>query len=86
MTKGQNDPLKPHPAQRQLTGAAGTVFVLNIHCWHSAVLNASNDPRLAIFTDFWRRDSPIMLYNPVPDPSPEIVTRFDPEIQALLKG
>ena len=52
MLKGRFDPLKPHPAERQLVGAAGTVFVLNIHFAHSAVLNASREPRLAVFANF----------------------------------
>ncbi|MBX6315999.1 MAG: phytanoyl-CoA dioxygenase family protein [Isosphaeraceae bacterium] len=84
--KSRHDPRKPHPAQRQLTGAAGTIFVLNIHCGHSAVHNATNEPRLAIFTSFTRRDSPLLLANPVPDPSPKMLARFSAEVQALLKG
>src|SRR5690242_11635193 len=37
MLKNVRDPRGPHPAQRQLVGPAGTVFVLNIHCVHSAM-------------------------------------------------
>jgi ectoine hydroxylase-related dioxygenase (phytanoyl-CoA dioxygenase family) len=73
MIKGRSDPRKPHPAQRQLIGAAGTVFILNIHCAHSAVHNASDKPRLALLAHFSRRDSPLLLANPAPDPSPETV-------------
>jgi len=87
MLKTRHDPRKPHPAQRQLTGAAGTVFVLNIHCGHSAVHNATNEPRLAIFTCFSRRDSPLLSADalPVADPSPKILARFNAEVQSLLK-
>jgi ectoine hydroxylase-related dioxygenase (phytanoyl-CoA dioxygenase family) len=85
MLKTGHDPRKPHPAQRQLTGAAGTVFVLNIHCGHAAVQNATNEPRLAIFTCFSRRDSPLLL-NPSPDPSPAALARHGAEIRALLTG
>jgi ectoine hydroxylase-related dioxygenase (phytanoyl-CoA dioxygenase family) len=87
MLKTKHDPRKPHPAQRQLTGPAGTIFVLNIHCGHSAAHNATDQPRLALFTNFSRRDSPLLLLNDsVPDPRPEVLARFDAEVQALLKG
>jgi hypothetical protein len=84
--QGRFDPRKPHPLQRQLLGAAGTVFILNIHCFHSAVHNASDEPRLAIFTCYARRDSPILLNEPPPDPSPKTLARHSPEVQALLVG
>jgi ectoine hydroxylase-related dioxygenase (phytanoyl-CoA dioxygenase family) len=34
-----------HPRQRLLTGAAGTIFVLNGHLWHSGTRNNSSEPR-----------------------------------------
>jgi ectoine hydroxylase-related dioxygenase (phytanoyl-CoA dioxygenase family) len=83
MVKTRHGARKPHPAQRQLIGPAGTVFVLNIHCGHSAVHNASNGPRHAIFTGFWRRDTPIAQ---VADPSSKSLARFDAEVQSLLMG
>jgi hypothetical protein len=88
MLKMRHDARKPHPAQRQLVGPAATVFVVNIHCGHSAVHNASNAPRHAIFTGFSRRDSPVLLLNAssVADPSPETLARFDAEVQAIVKG
>jgi ectoine hydroxylase-related dioxygenase (phytanoyl-CoA dioxygenase family) len=86
MLKTRHDPRKPHPAQRQLIGPAGTVFVLNIHCGHSAVHNASNGPRLALFTNFTRRDSPIWLANRIPDPDASVLERFDDGIRTMLKG
>ncbi len=86
--KTRHDPRKPHPAQRQLLGPAGTIFVLNVHCGHSAVHNASNGPRHAIFTAFSRRDSPAVLLDaiPVADPSPKTLARFSADVQAILKG
>lgn len=84
MLKGHEDPRKPDPQEKRLTGPAGTVFVLNIHCAHSAVHNASNEPRLAIFSNFTRRDSPLLWANPIPEPSVEILARFPREEQALL--
>jgi len=86
MLKGRFDPRKPHPAQRQLIGGAGTVFILNIHCAHSAVHNASNEPRLAIFTCFSRRDSPLLLLNPLADPGPETLARHSADVRSLLTG
>jgi ectoine hydroxylase-related dioxygenase (phytanoyl-CoA dioxygenase family) len=86
MLNRRSDPRKPHPAQRQLIGAAGTIFILNIHCAHSAVHNASDEPRLAVFAHFSRRDSPLLLANPAPDPSPETLARQSAEIRALLTG
>jgi ectoine hydroxylase-related dioxygenase (phytanoyl-CoA dioxygenase family) len=82
--RGRFDPRKPHPAQRQLVGPAGSVFILNVHCAHSAVHNASSEPRLAIFTNFTRRDSPILHMNPFPAPKPETIARHQPEVQAIL--
>jgi hypothetical protein len=86
MLKGQKDPLRRHPAQRQLLGAAGTVFVLNIHCAHAAMLNESDEPRLALFAHFSRRDSPLLAVSPPPGPSPETMARHGEEIRAILAG
>jgi hypothetical protein len=78
------DPRKPHPAEQQLLGAAGTIFVLNIHCFHSAVHNRSDRPRLATFAHFSRRDSPLLLANPISDPDSATLARHDAAIQAIL--
>ncbi|MDB5338857.1 MAG: hypothetical protein JWN70_4476 [Planctomycetaceae bacterium] len=84
LVKGHKDLRKPHPAQRQLIGKTGTVFILNVHCLHSAVHNSSPDSRLAIFANFSRRDSPLLLRDPPPDPSSDILSRHRPEIQRIL--
>lgn len=84
MLKGHSDLRKAHPAERQLIGPAGTVFILNIHCYHSAVHNSSDEPRLAIFTNFSRRDSPLLTMNQVPDASPHTLARHSPEIRRLF--
>jgi ectoine hydroxylase-related dioxygenase (phytanoyl-CoA dioxygenase family) len=81
---GYTDPDKPHPLQQQLVGPAGTVFILNIHCAHSAVLNRSDAPRLALFSHFSRRDSPLLLADPPPGPSDATLARHPSEIRALL--
>ena len=84
MIKGHTDLRMPHPAQRQLIGKAGTVFILNVHCLHSAVHNASRDPRLVVFSSFTRRDSPLLVDSPIPELSPELMERHPPEIRRLL--
>jgi ectoine hydroxylase-related dioxygenase (phytanoyl-CoA dioxygenase family) len=83
---GYADPDKPHPLQRQLIGPVGTVFVLNIHCVHSGMLNRSDEPRLAIFAHFSRRDSPLLQVNPHPEPSPATLARHGAEVRAVLVG
>ncbi|MEM8533746.1 MAG: phytanoyl-CoA dioxygenase family protein [Chloroflexota bacterium] len=82
MLKGLSDLRKPYPAQ-QLIGSAGTVFILNVHCAHSAVHNASSEPRHAIFSSFSRRDSPLLLQMSVPEPSAESLARYSSDIRAL---
>jgi ectoine hydroxylase-related dioxygenase (phytanoyl-CoA dioxygenase family) len=84
MLKNVRDPRKSHPAQRQLVGPAGTVFVLNIHCVHSAVQNTSDGPRHALFAHFSRRDSPLLQADPHASPGPETLARFDEATRAIL--
>jgi hypothetical protein len=84
LMKGCSDPRRRHPAQQQLIGPAGTIFILNIHCFHSAFHNASSEPRLALFSNFSRRDSPLLSFNPIPNPDEQILARYSAEIRALL--
>ncbi len=84
MTKSIHDPRRPHPAEIQLTGKAGTVFILNVHCLHSAVHNASDSPRLAIFASFSRRDSPLLSFSPHKNPDSKLLQRFDDPVRRLL--
>lgn len=82
--QGRFDPRKPHRDQRQLVGPAGTVFVLNVHCAHSAVQNDAKEPRLALFSNFSRRDSPLLVGMDSAHPSPATLARHVPEVRALL--
>lgn len=84
MVKANHNLRNRHPSETQLTGKAGTVFVLNVHCLHSAVHNASDSPRLAIFASFSRRDSPLLALSPPPNPDPESLHRFDDSVKRLL--
>jgi hypothetical protein len=56
LLKGVRDFRGKHPQEKQLVGPAGSVFVLNVHCFHSAVNNASEEPRMGIFSNYSRRD------------------------------
>ena len=84
--RGLADRRKPHPSEKRLTGPAGTVFILNIHCGHSAVRNASQEPRHALMANFSRRDSPLLTMSPATDPGPEVLSRHPQEIQKLLSA
>lgn len=84
MIKGHRDLRQRHPMQRQLVGEAGTIFILNVHCLHSAVHNGSSEPRLAIFSSFSRRDSPLLDLTLVPNPDQALLERHSAEIRALL--
>jgi len=84
LLKGHRDPRQPHPAERQFLGPAGTVFILNVHCAHGAMHNASSRPRLAIFSSFTRPDSPLLASTPRAEISNETLQRHPPEVRALL--
>jgi ectoine hydroxylase-related dioxygenase (phytanoyl-CoA dioxygenase family) len=86
MLRGIADRRKPHRSEKRLTGPAGTVFILNIHCGHSAVRNASQQPRHALLANFSRRDSPLLTMTPATDPEPGILARHTPDIQKLLSA
>jgi hypothetical protein len=51
-------------------GAAGMVFVLNIPCARSVILNGSDEPLLALLAHSSRRDSPLPALGPLPGPEP----------------
>jgi len=76
MMKGIRDARQRHPKEVQLLGKAGTVFILNVHCLHSAVQNSSPHPRLAIFSCFSRCDSPLLVQNTHVNPTPDVLARF----------
>jgi hypothetical protein len=47
ITKSLGQPLAHHPKERIVTGAAGSVLLLNGHVWHSGTKNESSAPRRA---------------------------------------
>ncbi len=73
-----------HPDEVQLLGKAGTVFILNVHCLHSAMQNESALMRWAIFSSFTRRDSPILQQTGFKNPDAKVLERFDEATKRLL--
>ncbi|MFO0939886.1 MAG: phytanoyl-CoA dioxygenase family protein [Pirellulales bacterium] len=84
LAKGIRDPRQRHPAEVQLIGKAGTIFILNVHCLHSAVQNNSDHDRLAIFSSFTRRDSPLLTMASPHVASLSTLDRVSPSSQRLL--
>jgi ectoine hydroxylase-related dioxygenase (phytanoyl-CoA dioxygenase family) len=52
------DPGGPHPEEVLVTGRAGTVVVMNSHCWHGGTANRTGFPRRAVHAFYVRRDLP----------------------------
>ncbi|MDA0586738.1 MAG: phytanoyl-CoA dioxygenase family protein [Planctomycetota bacterium] len=77
------DPSAPHPEEAILTGKAGTVVVMNAHCWHGGQANRTDRPRTALHAFFSRRDKPQQQYQKrLIDP--ELQQTFSPELRAVL--
>ncbi|HQU45433.1 MAG TPA: phytanoyl-CoA dioxygenase family protein, partial [Pirellulales bacterium] len=56
------DPLADHPQQCLVTGAAGSVIVMNAHLWHGGMANRTPHPRTAVHAFYCRRDKPQQQY------------------------
>jgi hypothetical protein len=56
------DPLAEHPRQSLVTGAAGSVIVMNAHLWHGGMANRTAYPRTAVHAFYCRRDKPQQQY------------------------
>ena len=52
---------KPHPNERRIEAAAGSMIVFNLNLWHSGVENLSGNRRRCFFIDIRRRDLPQLL-------------------------
>ena len=77
------DPLGPHPQEKLITGAAGTVVVMNAHVWHGGTANRTAAPRCALHAFYTRRDKPQQQYQKKLL-SPEVQRRLSPELRAIL--
>ena len=57
-----SDVLADHPQQKLVTGAAGSVIVMNAHLWHGGMANRTGRPRTAVHAFYCRRDKPQQQY------------------------
>ena len=56
------DAMAPHPQEILLTGAAGSIAIMNSHLWHGGTANRTERPRLAMHAFYCRRDKPQQQY------------------------
>jgi len=56
------DPLERHPEEVLVTGAAGTVVIMNAHLWHGGIGNHTPSSRTALHAFYCRRDKPQQQY------------------------
>lgn len=56
------NPLADHPEQSVITGAAGSVIVMNAHLWHGGLANRTSAARTAVHAFYCRRDKPQQQY------------------------
>jgi ectoine hydroxylase-related dioxygenase (phytanoyl-CoA dioxygenase family) len=71
------DPKAIHPQEVLVTGAAGTVVIMNAHLWHGGTENRTDRPRTALHAFFARRDRPQQQYQK---------QLIRPEVQATLSA
>jgi hypothetical protein len=72
-----------YPGERLITGAAGTVAIMNAHMWHAGTANRSGAPRRALHVYFTRRDKPQQQYQRKLLGA-ELQARMTPEARRLL--
>lgn len=73
----------PHPAERLITGEAGTVVVMNAHMWHGGTANRTAAPRRAMHVYYTRWDKPQQQYQKrLLDAA--VQARLSPQTRALL--
>lgn len=77
------DPMAPHPAERLVTGPAGSIVVMNAHLWHGGTANRTASPRLAMHAFYCRRDKPQQQYQKQLL-RPETQAALDPGLRELL--
>jgi hypothetical protein len=57
-----DDPAAIHADEVHLKGPAGSVIIMNAHCWHGGLANESPLPRTALHAFFCRGDKPQQQY------------------------
>ncbi|MDX2178744.1 MAG: phytanoyl-CoA dioxygenase family protein [Bryobacteraceae bacterium] len=73
----------PHPDEALITGPAGTVVIMNAHCWHGGTANRTAKPRRAMHSFYCRWDKPQQQWQKQLL-RPETLSRLSPELRQLL--
>lgn len=77
------DPSATHPDEVLVTGAAGSVVVMNAHMWHGGTANRSVGHRRAMHGFYTRWDKPQQQYQKKLL-RPDVQQRLSPELRHLL--
>lgn len=78
-----DDPFADHPQQTVITGAAGSVIVMNAHLWHGGMANRTPQSRTAVHAFYCRRDKPQQQYQKQLLDA-ELQATLSPELRELL--
>jgi hypothetical protein len=76
-------PLASHPEETLVTDKAGTVVVMNAHCWHGGTANRTGSDRRAVHSFYCRSDKPQQQHQRALIPE-ELQSRFGPELRRIL--
>jgi ectoine hydroxylase-related dioxygenase (phytanoyl-CoA dioxygenase family) len=74
---------EPQPGEILLTGAAGTIVIMNAHMWHGATANRTGAVRRALHAFYTRADKPQQQYQKALL-SPEAQRMLSPEARQIL--
>lgn len=77
------DPRAPHPDEVLVTGTAGTIVIMNAHCWHGGTANRTGKARRALHSFFCRSDKPQQQWQKKLL-RPETQQRLSPALRRLL--
>lgn len=72
-----------HPAEKTVTGPAGSVVVMNAHAWHGGLDNRTQGHRTALHAFYCRGDKPQQQYQKKLL-RPEVQAALSPELRQLL--
>jgi hypothetical protein len=75
----------PHPEERRVEAAAGSLIVMNLNLWHAGAENKTGARRRSIFIDIRRRDLPQLL-NQKMYLSAATLARLTPDQRRLLRA
>jgi Phytanoyl-CoA dioxygenase (PhyH) len=72
-----------HPQETLVTGTAGTVVVMNAHCWHGGTANRTDRDRRAVHGFYCRSDKPQQQHQRALIPE-DVQRHFSPELRRVL--